>query len=190
MFLVVGLGNPDREYQGNRHNVGFMAADECVRRFSFPAFKTKGNSLLSCGEAFGEKIIFLKPLTYMNLSGESVLSVACFYKIPVENIVVIHDDMDLDVGRIKVKRGGGAGGHNGLKSIDARLGTNYIRIRIGIGHPADKADVCNFVLSDFSKKDKEVICSKIDWIADHLDVLLKKGVEAFSSMVGELKNGI
>ena len=190
MFLVVGLGNPDREYQENRHNVGFMAADECVRRFSFPEFKKKGNSLLSAGEISGEKVVFLKPLTYMNLSGESVLSVASFYKIPVENIIVIHDDMDLDVGRLKAKRGGGTGGHNGLKSIDARLGVNYIRIRIGIGHPADKADVCDFVLSNFSKKDKELICSKIDWIADHLDVLLKKGIEAFSSMVGELKNGV
>ena len=190
MFLVVGLGNPDREYQGNRHNVGFMAADECVRRFSFPDFKTKGKSLLSTGEAFGEKIIFLKPLTYMNLSGESVLSVASFYKIPVENIIVIHDDMDLDVGRLKVKRGGSPAGHNGLKSIDAHLGVNYIRIRIGIGHPINKSDVCNFVLSDFSKEDKNIINERIDWIADHLDVLLKKGVEAFSSIVGELKNGV
>lgn len=153
MILVVGLGNPGPEYSRNRHNIGFMAADALVRRHSFGPWRTKFQGEIAEGSIDGVKTLVLKPLTYMNLSGQSVAAAARFLKIAVEDVVVIHDELDVAPGRMKVKRGGGAGGHNGLKSIDSHLGANYRRLRLGIGHPGDKALVSGYVLHDFAKAD-------------------------------------
>ena len=168
MFIVAGLGNPDKEYQSTRHNVGFMAADEIARRYSFADFKTK-----------------FQALTYMNLSGNAVGAVAAFYKVPPAHVIVIHDDMDLPVGAIKGKFGGGAGGHNGLKSIDSQLGNAYGRVRIGVGRPAEKSQVVDWVLSTFNKADKEKIDTAVALIADTIGTFIKKDCGAFGSAVSE-----
>lgn len=187
MFLIVGLGNPGAEYAGTRHNVGFLAADCLYEKFGFSPFKAKFDGLIAEGKIAGEKVFLLKPQTYMNLSGNSVVKAANFYKILPENIVVIHDDMDLQPGQLKVKTGGGAGGHNGLKSIDAAISPNYHRIRIGVGHPAGKGEaVVNHVLSRFSKADAQQIEQNIALIADTIDILLKDGMAAYSNKIGML----
>ena len=132
MFLVVGLGNPGEEYRNTRHNIGFMAADEIVSRYHFSAFKNKFDGLVAEGQIAGEKVLLLKPQTFMNLSGKSVVQCAFFYKILPENIIVIHDDIDLNLGHMKAKIGGGAGGHNGLKSIISALGSEgFPRVKVG-----------------------------------------------------------
>lgn len=186
MFLVVGLGNPGAEYANTRHNVGFMAADEIHRRYNFSAFRAKFDGLIAEGNIDGEKVYLLKPQTFMNLSGNSVVKAASFYKILPQNVVVIHDDMDLPIDKMKAKIGGGAGGHNGLKSIDSCITPNYNRIRLGIGHPNIKAEevVVNHVLSSFSKADKAILDQNIDIVADLLPILLKKGVAEFSNQLG------
>ena len=186
MFLVVGLGNPGAEYANTRHNVGFMAADEIHRRYNFSAFRSKFSGLIAEGNIAGEKVYLLKPQTYMNLSGNSVVQAANFYKILPQNIIVIHDDMDLPTDKIKAKIGGGSGGHNGIKSIDSAITPNYNRIRIGVGHPSDKNEdsVVNHVLSGFSKADKVNIEADIDMVADLLPILIQKGIAEFSNQLG------
>ena len=186
MFLVVGLGNPGAEYAATRHNVGFMAADEIHRRYNFSPFRSKFSGLIAEGNIEGEKVYLLKPQTYMNLSGNSVVQVANFYKILPQNIVVIHDDMDLPTDKIKAKLGGGSGGHNGIKSIDSCITPNYNRIRIGIGHPVGKNEesIVNHVLSVFSKMDKDNVEINIKLTADLLPILLQKGVAEFSNQLG------
>ncbi len=190
MFLVVGLGNPDKEYQATRHNVGFMAADEIFRRHPFSDFKKKAQGLVAEGTIAGEKVLLVKPLTYMNLSGNCVGELVNFYKLSSQNVIVIHDDMDLNVGMIKAKCGGGAGGHNGLKSIDSQITNNYGRIRIGVGHPADRSQVVDWVLSGFNKGDKERIDFALDLVAQNIDIFISKGWAAFASIIGEKVNGI
>ena len=188
MFLIVGLGNPGSEYDKTRHNVGFMAVDEIAQAYGFAPFKAKFDGLIAEGKIAGEKVYILKPHTYMNLSGNSVVKAANFYKILPQNIVVIHDDMDLPVGKIKAKLGGGAGGHNGLKSIDAAISPNYNRVRIGVGHPNQSGEaVVNHVLSRFSKADAEVIEQEIGLISDIIDVLLKNGIAAFCNKLGDMQ---
>ncbi len=188
MFLVVGLGNPGAEYAATRHNVGFMAADELHRRYNFAPWRAKFDGQIAEGQIDGEKVYLLKPQTYMNLSGNSVVKAAHFYKILPQNIVVIHDDMDLPTDKIKAKLGGGSGGHNGIKSIDAAITPNYNRIRLGVGHPADKSEenVVNHVLSGFGKTEKENVEHNIDTVADLIGVLLTKGVAEFSNQLGRL----
>ena len=188
MFLIVGLGNPGAEYAGTRHNVGFMAADAVHEKYGFGAFRAKFDGLIAEGNIEGEKVYLLKPQTFMNLSGNSVVKAAQFYKILPQNVVVIHDDMDLPVGKLKAKTGGGAGGHNGLKSIDAAISPNYNRIRIGVGHPQGGGDaVVNYVLGGFSKADREVISEIINLAAETLPVLLKQGMAQYSNLIG-MKN--
>ena len=168
MFLVVGLGNPGAEYAATRHNVGFMAADELHRRYNFTPFRAKFNGLIAEGQIEGEKVYLLKPQTFMNLSGNSVVQAAKFYKILPQNIIVIHDDMDLPTTKIKAKTGGGSGGHNGIKSIDAAITPNYSRIRIGVGHPqnTENDNIINHVLSNFAKQDKKNIVKDIDIVCN------------------------
>jgi len=152
MKLIVGLGNIGDKYRLNRHNVGFLAIDYLVDEFN--AFKVNFFE----GDLFKAKdFLFLKPTTFMNNSGENVVLVKNFYKIDNENIIVIHDDIDLKLGALKFKRGGSSGGHNGLKSIDKYIGNNYYRARIGIGRPERKKEVINYVLSDFSKDELECV---------------------------------
>lgn len=174
MFLVVGLGNPGTKYENTRHNIGFMAVDALHRRLSFSSWTEKFSGMLSKGEIDGKKVILLKPLTFMNLSGESIQKAAHFFKITPENILVIHDELDLDPCRVKIKIGGGNGGHNGLKSTQKMMGTpNFKRLRIGIGHPGEKDKVSPYVLSDFSKKERpdfDVLC---EHIVDTLPLILQ-----------------
>ena len=154
MFLIVGLGNPGAEYRFHRHNIGFLVIDILHDTFGTSDFsKTKWSGVLSEGSINGEKILFLKPQTYMNLSGKAVGGIAAFYKIPTENIFVIHDDIDLPVAELRIKKGGGHGGHNGLKSLDSHIGKNYWRMRIGVDHPGDKNLVSGYVLQNIPKKD-------------------------------------
>ena len=189
MFLIVGLGNPGAEYAKTRHNVGFMVADAIHDKYGFAPYKVKFDGLISEGKIDGDKVYLLKPQTYMNLSGNSVVKAAAFYKILPQNIVVIHDDMDLKITQIKAKLGGGAGGHNGLKSIDAAIGPNYNRVRLGIGHPDNglpPSAVVNHVLAGFSKADQAVLEHNILLVTENIGLLLKDGVAAFSNRIGNL----
>ncbi len=186
MLLVVGLGNPGSDYAGTRHNIGFMAADVLVRRHGFSSWRSKFQGDLAEGSIGGDKVVVLKPNTYMNLSGQSVAAVAKFLKIPVADIVVIHDDLDLAPGRLRVKRGGGSGGHNGLKSIDAHLGRDYRRVRLGIGHPGDRNVVSDYVLHDFAKADRIWLEAMLDAVADAFPLLVAGDEPAFMSRVAML----
>ena len=152
MFLFAGLGNPGQSHAMNRHNVGFMAVDLLAKTHDFPAWKKRAASLQTTGQIDRDKTILLKPQSYVNKSGLPVAEVAQFYKIPVNHIFVFHDELDLAAGRIRVKQGGGHGGHNGLRDIDRYLGQDYWRIRIGIGRPDHPAmGVKSWVLTDFTK---------------------------------------
>jgi len=155
MKLFVGLGNPGSEYAGNRHNVGFMAVEQIASEHRFGPWKKKFQGFAADGEIVGEKVLLLKPDTYMNESGRSVGEAARFLKIPEDGIVVFYDEIDLAPGKIKVKTGGGNAGHNGLRSISAHLGNDYVRVRIGVGHPGAKELVARWVLNDFAKADRE-----------------------------------
>ncbi len=154
MLIIAGLGNPGAAYAGNRHNIGFMAADSVHRRHGFPPWRSRFQGHASEGMIRGERCLLLKPQTYMNESGRSVGEAARFLKVPLERIVVLHDELDLPPARIRVKTGGGNAGNNGLRSITALLGNDYRRVRLGIGHPGDKALVSNYVLADFAKSDR------------------------------------
>jgi PTH1 family peptidyl-tRNA hydrolase len=184
MWLFVGLGNPGREYVKNRHNIGFMAADEIVRRHRFSDWRVDRKLLgaVAEGEIGGEKVLALKPLTFMNLSGDSVGAVARFYKIPVDHICVLHDELDLPAGKIRVKKGGGHGGHNGLKSIDQHCTKDYWRVRLGIGHPGDKTLVTPYVLGDFAKSETWVE-PLLDAVADAAGDLLTGSEVAFMNRI-------
>lgn len=189
MILLVGLGNPGKEYAQTRHNAGFMAVDEIVHRYLFDGWTKKFKGEVCTGTIEGEKVLVLKPHTYMNLSGESVLAACKFYKIPVQNVVVFHDDMDLDIGRVKVKRAGGAGGHNGLKSIDQHMGNDYVRVRLGVSKPKTREEVINWVLSNFSTSDKKILEKTLESIAKHVPLVVKGDLENFlNKLVLELKD--
>ena len=166
MLLLAGLGNPGAKYENNRHNVGYMAVDEIVRRHSFGPWSTKFLGRVSEGRLSGEKVLVLKPTTLMNLSGQSVGEAMRFYKLAHEDVVVIHDELDLAPGKMKVKKGGGSAGNNGIKSVTQHIGADYRRVRIGIGHPGDKNKVASYVLRDFAKADRGWLADLIDAIAD------------------------
>lgn len=155
--LIVGLGNPGREYESHRHNVGFMAVEAIAKRWKFTGPQSKFNGELFNGTVNGEKLLLLKPQTYMNDSGKSVQAAAAFYKIPLDQIIVIHDELDLLPGQIRLKQGGGAGGHNGIRSIDQMCGPEYHRIRFGIGHPGHKDRVHGYVLSNFTQDEMMLV---------------------------------
>jgi PTH1 family peptidyl-tRNA hydrolase len=173
MIIIAGLGNPGSQYAGNRHNIGFMAVDALQRLPSFSPWSRKFKSEISEGEIAGEKVLLMKPLTYMNLSGEAVGEAMRFYKLGPSNIIAIHDELDLPAGRVRIKTAGGHGGHNGLKSLDAHCGKDYRRLRLGIGHPGDKDRVHGHVLGDFAKTDKVWLEPLIDAIADNASMLIK-----------------
>lgn len=161
MKLFVGLGNPGSQYAKNRHNIGFMAVDRIAADHGFSPWKRAFHGLVSEGRLGAEKVLLLKPETFMNLSGQAVQAAATFYKVGPGDIVVFHDELDLAPGKLRVKQGGGHAGHNGLRSIHAHLGEAYGRVRIGIGHPGHKDAVAGYVLHDFAKADQ-------DWIDDLL----------------------
>jgi len=177
MLLVVGLGNPGPEYAGNRHNIGFMAADAVARRFGFSPWKSKFGGDLAEGRIGTEKVLLLKPQTYMNCSGRSVAEAVNFYKLAPEDVLVLHDELDLAAGKVKARTGGGLAGHNGLKDIQPHIGSDFRRLRLGIGHPGDKDRVTGHVLNDFAKSDKQWLEPLLDAVADHFE-LLADGREA------------
>jgi PTH1 family peptidyl-tRNA hydrolase len=174
MRLVVGLGNPGPSYAGNRHNIGFMAAGEIVRRHSFSGRRERFQGVTWEGSINDEKIIVLCPLTYMNESGRAVQAAAQFFKLQPNDVVVIHDELDLPLGKIRVKRGGGAGGHNGLRSIDAHLGNDYWRLRLGIDHPGAKELVKHYVLQDFAKAEHPQVKAVVEAVTDAFPILIGK----------------
>ena len=195
MLVLVGLGNPEAKYKLNRHNVGFMAIDSIVANYKLAPYKTKFQSQLVTKKINDTPIIFSKPQTFMNLSGKSIGNILNFYKLKCENVIVIHDDLDLSVGTVKTKIGGGSGGHNGLKSLDSIIGKNYRRLRIGIGHPGDKNLVNNYVLGDFSKSENVIINTLIKNITLNFDKIIKNKEDNLSQLLAENisykeKNGI
>lgn len=184
-FLLIGLGNPGASYAKNRHNIGFMAIDRLAKDNSFPSFAKKFGGESSEGRIAGQKAYLFKPLGYMNTSGVPSGEIAHFYKIPLEHVVVIHDELDLPLGRMRVKRGGGHGGHNGLKSLDAHLGQDYWRVRLGIGHPGDKERVTGHVLSDFGKEEWPMVEQILSELSRHIGLLLSGDAPAFMSKVSQ-----
>jgi len=177
MRLLVGLGNPGTEHVGNRHNVGFMVLQEIARRHGFAPWRRRFQGVATEGSLAGERVLLLLPGTYMNESGRAVGEAAHFYKLPLADIVVVHDEVDLPPGKVRVKTGGGIAGHNGLRSITAHVGNDYHRVRIGIGHPGVKELVHGHVLGDFGKAEREWVDALVDVIADNA-ALLAKGEDA------------
>jgi PTH1 family peptidyl-tRNA hydrolase len=171
MKLFVGLGNPGRAYAGNRHNIGFMAVDAILRRHPFAPLRTRFQGQAAEGAIGGERVIALKPTTFMNDSGRSVGEAARYYKIDLPDILVFHDELDLAPGRLRVKIGGGNAGHNGLRSISEHIGNDHRRVRIGIGHPGDKDLVHDYVLSNFSKAEMDWVTAICEAIAANAEFL-------------------
>lgn len=182
-WLLAGLGNPGPAYAGNRHNVGFRALDAVARRHGFAAFRRRFEGETAEGELDGVPVLALKPMTFMNDSGRSVAAAARFYRLAPQRIIVFHDELDLDAGKLRVKRGGGAAGHNGLRSIDQHLGPDYWRVRLGIGHPGDKGRVLGHVLNDFAAADAAWLEPLLAAIAEHAPLLVTAGAAAFTSAV-------
>mgnify|MGYP001403130597 CR=1 FL=1 len=186
MLLLVGLGNPGDKYANNRHNVGFMALDEIVRRHSFSPWRQKFQGQVCEGQIDGIKVIALKPETFMNESGRSVVACAHFYKIEPEDIIVFHDELDVAFTKLKVKTGGGHGGHNGLRSIDSHIGKNYVRVRIGIDHPGSKEKVHGHVLGDYAKAQLSDLERSLEAVAKNIGVLLQGDQVAFMNKYATL----
>jgi len=180
MQLWVGLGNPEPGQSRHRHNIGFMAVDRIAARHRFSPWRRRFKGEMSEGQIGAQRVLLLKPLTYMNESGESVQPAAAFYKIPPERITAFHDELDLVPGKVRVKRGGGAAGHNGLRSMDRRLGTpEYWRVRLGIGHPGSRERVTGHVLGDFARADQAWLDRLLDELADAAGLLASGEPEAF-----------
>ena len=186
MFLFVGLGNPGPRYAGNRHNIGFMAVDAIARRHGFAPFRGRFRGLVSEGMIGDRAVRIVKPLTYMNESGRCVGELLRFFKLQAGQVHVFHDEIDLGPGRCRVKCGGGAGGHNGLRSIDSHIGREYWRVRMGIGHPGHKDLVHDYVLEDFAKAERSAwLPVLVDAVADAAELLLDDGGNAFMSRVAQ-----
>ena len=188
MRLIVGLGNPGSRYARNRHNIGFMAVDALVRRHEFSPYRAKFSSEVAEGTVAGERVLALKPMTFMNLSGDAVGACARFLKIEPEEIAVIHDELDLAPGKLRVKRGGSSAGHNGLRSIDDAIGPDYWRVRLGIGHPGSKELVLPYVLQNFDAEEIGWVGPLNDAIAEALPLLVKNDAPAFMSKVALILN--
>lgn len=179
MKIIAGLGNPGREYERHRHNIGFMVVDELLRRARGELNQEKFDARVGAANLGGEKVLFVEPQTYMNLSGRSVGGAARFYKVPVEDLLVIHDELDLPFARMQLKLGGGAGGHNGLKSIIEHLGDRFARLRFGVGKPEGpnaKERVAGYVLSNFSGEEQKQLDELIAFAADAAEAWVREGM--------------
>lgn len=172
-LILAGLGNPGTSYAGNRHNIGFMLIDRIMQDYAFPKPSAKFGGALTEGRIGLLKIYAFKPMGYMNTSGAPLAQLCNFYKLTAENLIVAHDELDLEPTKLRIKTGGGNGGHNGLKSIDAHLGQDYKRLRIGIGHPGHKDAVSDYVLSDFSKAEWPQFDAMINEMSRQLPLLLQ-----------------
>jgi len=178
MYLIAGLGNPGDKYKQTRHNIGFLVIDEITKNLSYTNITNQNFQSITKKNL---STIYAKPQTFMNLSGESILNIVEYYNIPNENIIIVHDDLDLPFGTVKFKIGGGHGGHNGLRSIDSHIGKDYIRVRVGIGKPEQKNDVANYVLSNFSKEEFKDLEEIIAHIIKAIEVLKTSPIEEVKS---------
>ena len=183
MQILVGLGNPGSRYAGHRHNVGFMAIDRIAERHGIGPFRKKFNAEIADGHIAGTRVLLVKPQTFMNRSGLAVGEAGRFHKLGAGAITVFHDELDLPPGKVRVKRGGGHGGHNGLRDIDPVIGKDYQRVRIGIGHPGHKDRVHGHVLSDFAKADADWLDPLLDAMADAISLLLSGGPDKFMTRI-------
>ncbi len=183
MRLLVGLGNPGERYTGNRHNIGFMVVEAIARRHSIGPWRRRFHGVAAEGPIGNERALLLLPGTYMNDSGLAVADAARFYKLELGQIIVVHDELDLAPGKVRVKVGGGAAGHNGLRSITAHIGNDYKRVRVGVGHPGDKDLVLNYVLADFAKSERPWVEALCDVIADNAELIMKGADSTFQNRV-------
>ncbi len=185
MLLLVGLGNPNPNNANNRHNVGFFVIDQINKKFKLSKQKPKFKGLLTTGQIQERKIYAIKPLTFMNSSGICIKELIDYFKIDVKDVFVFHDDMDIDIGKIKVKFGGGSAGHNGIDSIDKNIGKNYSRVRIGIGRPKKNSTGADHVLDNFSSDEKSNVDEVTKSIIDSLSILINKDLDLFSSKINQ-----
>jgi len=185
MLLLVGLGNPNPNNTNNRHNVGFLVIDEINKQFKLSKQKPKFKGLLTTGNINEQKVYAIKPLTFMNSSGICIKELIEYFKIDVKNVFVFHDDMDIDLGKVKVKFGGSNAGHNGIESIDKNIGKNYSRIRIGIGRPQKNSTGADYVLDNFSNEEKDNMQEVAKNIIESLSILINKDLDLFSSKINQ-----
>jgi PTH1 family peptidyl-tRNA hydrolase len=172
MYVLAGLGNPGSQYAMNRHNIGFMVIDLIADTFNFPPFKNKFKAEITEGRIGNHKVILCKPQTFMNRSGISLSELMGFYKIPLDHLYVFHDELDIAPFRVKMKKGGGSGGHNGLTSLDQYIGKDYWRIRLGIGHPGHKDAVTGYVLGNFRGDEEDALCEMLSAVSAETPTLL------------------
>ena len=185
MQIIAGLGNPGKKYTQNRHNIGFKILDSMAELNNFQPWRKKFQSQITEGYLNSKKVMLIKPETFMNNSGNAIQEVLNFYKLNVENLTVIHDDLDLKIGKVKLKTGGGSAGHNGLKSIDQNVGSSYLRLRFGISRPANKAMVAKYVLSDFTVSDRDEIEPLIIKISRHIEKLFNENQQEFLNQINQ-----
>ncbi|MGB0935751.1 MAG: aminoacyl-tRNA hydrolase [Alphaproteobacteria bacterium] len=178
-LVVVGLGNPGTKYTKNRHNIGFRLIEAIASEYLFDPFKVKDFGMVASGMIAGRKVLLLKPMSYMNLSGQGVGQLLRYYNVDTEDVVVLHDDIDLQPAQVKVKKGGGHGGHNGLRSLDSHVGKDYHRVRFGVGHPGHRDLVADFVLRDFSKAEEKMVEPLIVEIAQEFHHIVEGNKEEF-----------
>ena len=183
MILLVGLGNPTPDSNDNRHNIGFKIIDAINQKFGLSKQKPKFKGLLTTGNISNKKIYAIKPLTFMNNSGICIRELIEYFKIDVEDVIVFHDDLDVDFTKIKTKFGGSSAGHNGIESIDKFIGKDYSRVRVGIGKPEKKIEISDFVLTNFTEEEKIELQKVIDSIIDSMPILIDKKLDLFSSTV-------
>jgi PTH1 family peptidyl-tRNA hydrolase len=183
MLLFAGLGNPGPRYAGNRHNIGFLVIDAIHRRHRFGAWRRRFHGETAEGQIAGERILLLKPMTFMNESGRAVAEAQNFFKINLGDVIVFHDEIDLAAAKVRVKSGGGNAGHNGLRSISAQCGNEYVRVRIGVGRPESKEQVHGHVLNDFADEEYSWVEAVLDAIAESVDMLVAGRPEEFQNRV-------
>ena len=186
MLLVAGLGNPGPKHARQRHNIGFMAADEIIRRYRLSLRKGRHHAYVADGRVEGEKVLVIKPRTFMNDSGRAVRSAMSFYKLAARDVIVVYDELDLVLGKVRVQRGGGHAGHNGIRSIVSHIGADFRRVRVGIGHPGDRKRVLGHVLSDFSRSETEQLAPVLSAIAEALPKLVEGDNAGFMTRVALL----
>lgn len=188
MLVIAGLGNIGENYNNTRHNLGFIAVNKIAEKYNFPEWKQKDKYLYSKQKIEKIEILLIKPTTFMNLSGEAILKLSILYKIKPDDIIVIHDDLDLELGKIKIKTGGGNAGHNGLKNIDEKIGKNYHRIRIGIGKPQNpNTDIISYVLGKFSKQELEIIDRQINILLETFNEIITKNFNKALNFINNIR---
>ena len=184
MFLIAGLGNPGLNYKLTRHNIGFRVIDEIKKKWDFPEFKNNFSSKFTQNYIFNNKVLLLKPMTFMNLSGKAILECCKFYKINNKNIFIFHDDLDLMFSKIKIKQTGGDGGHNGIKDINSKIGKDYNRVKIGINN-SNNLDASDFVLSNFNNEEEKIINDMMVKILENFEDIIEKKFSNFLSNFGK-----